>query len=266
MRKTSNALLLISALSLLGPAASFGQQKNAGKKNDTVSKEETTTQDYAALAQVKEVVGRIADLDLKAGSVTFTIEASRVEPNPDAANQNQKLQQQMVQQYKKILAIKNAVQQQQAMMAFQAQLQQMQAAGGANVPNMWRVVKTSKDYEVGVLDKLKVARSTVEQKFNDEGEPIKVTAADLKKMKSPDISGAFIASADDLKPGLTVKLYLIPPKKAKKTDSARSDDKGDPTPANPLAGRPQVRMVLIINDDVSASDPPDAPKKKKGGK
>jgi hypothetical protein len=266
MGKTLNAFLLIAAFALLGPAASFGQQKNADPKKDTVTKEETTVQDYANLAQVKEIVGKIADIDLKAGSVTFTVEVPRVEANPDAVNQNQKQQQQLMQQYNKIMAIKNASQRQQAMMLFQAQLQQLQAAGGANVPNMWRVVKTSKDYEVGVLDKVKVARSKVEQKFNDEGEPIKVTAADLKKLKSPDISGAYIASADDLKPGLTVKLYLSPPKKAKKTDSARTDDKGDPTPSNTLAARPQVRMVLIINDDVSVSDPPDTSRKKKGGK
>jgi hypothetical protein len=265
MNRTFNILVILSAFSVLVPVAAFAQQKDVDAKKDTATKEETTPQDYTSLAQVKEIVGKIADIDIKAGSVTFTVEIPRWEPNPDAknANQNQQLQQQqqqMMAQYNKIMQMKNAQQKQQALMLWQAQMQQLQAVSG-NAANMWRIGKSSKDYEVAFVDKVKVARSKLEKKFTDEGEPIKISATDLKKLKSTDIPGAYIASLEDLRPGLTVKFYLTPPKKqtAKKTDAAKSDDKDNPSGA--LAARPQVRMLLIM-EDANAADAPDAPKKK----
>jgi hypothetical protein len=245
MRKTSRVLTLLAALLILCPAVSFSRQKD-GQNKDTVTKEEAKAQDYANLAQVKEIVGRIGDIDLKAGSLTLTIESQRLEPNADAKVDGTQ-QQKLMLQYSQIMALPNSVKKQQMLVKFQAQLQQLQAS------SMFKTVKFSKDYELPVVDKLKVARAKLEQKYTDEGEIIKYSAADLKKMKSPDITGAFIAAEEDLKSGLMVKLYLTAPKKLTTKDKQAT--------ASPLAGRPQVKMVLI-GDEGSLAEPPDPPKKK----
>ena|ERR1700722_291872 len=267
MRKLVGSFALLGALLLLGPAISSGQQKKDTPKKDDVTKEETTLQDYANLAQAKEIVGKIAELDTKASSLTFTIEWSHMEPDPNVAgNQNQKLlqqQQQLMKRYSKIMAMKNPVQQQQQMAQFQAQVQQFQAAGNANLANMFRAVKSSKDFELGVMDNVKVARVKLEEKYTEEGELIKFTKEEIKKMKSPDMPGAFTAPFEDLKPGFAVKLYLSPPKKqdAKKSSDSTEENK---SASNPLASRPRVRMVLIL-DDSSPPEVPNPPKKKKDG-
>ena len=127
MRKFFGCAVLLVAALLLDPAASPGQQKNKDRKKDAVSKEEATAQDYANLAQLKEIFGKIGDIDLKAGTMTLTIEWSHWEPNPNAngnvaANQNQKFlqqQQQVWREYNAMMMAKNPVQQQQAQARFQ---------------------------------------------------------------------------------------------------------------------------------------------------
>jgi hypothetical protein len=160
--------------------------------------------------------------------------------------------------------MKNSLQQQQQMAQFQAQLQQFQAAGNANLANMFRAVKSSKDYELGVMDNVKVARVKLEEKYTEEGELIKFTKEEIKKMKSVDIPWAYTAQFEDLKPGFAVKLYLSPPKKqdTKKSSDSTEEKK---TTSSALAARPQVRMVLIL-DESTLPEAPDAPKKKKDGK
>jgi hypothetical protein len=317
MRKVFGCAALLVAALLLDPAASPSQQKNNDRKKDTVIKEETAAQDYTNLAQLKEIFGKIADVDLKAGTMTLTIEWSHWEVNPNAngnaaANQNQKLlqqQQQAWREYNAMMLAKNPMQQQQAQARFQARLQQLQATAGATMANMFHMVKSSKDFDLPVMDNVKVVRAKLEEKYTDEGEPIKYTSAELKKIKSPDISGAFVASPEDLVPGLIVRLYLSPPKKgdtkkvdknAKKSDSIAIDskdsadkratdaqdkktadskdqqtadnkDKQTPdakdkqTPDSKHAGRPRVRMVLILDQANMPEPPADTPKKKKDG-
>jgi hypothetical protein len=267
MRKIAGLFAVLGVLLVLGPAVSTGQQKKDNPKKDDVTKEETTLQDYNNLAQVKEIVGKIAEMDPKASSLTFTIEWSHMEPNANAAgNQSQKLlqqQQQLMTRYYKIMAMKNSLQQQQQLSQLQAQVQQFQAAGNANLANMFRVVKSSKDYELGVMENVKVARVKLEQKYTEEGELIKYTKEEIKKMKSADMPGAYTVPFEDLKPGCAVKLYLSPPKKqdAKKSSDSTEEKK---TTSGALAARPRVRMVLIL-DDSSPADAQDPPKKKKDG-
>ena len=246
---------------------SSGQQKKDTPKKDDVTKEETTLQDYVNLAQVKEIVGKIAEIDPKASSLTFTIEWSHMEPKVNAAgNQNQKLlqqQQQLMTRYYKIMAMKNSLQQQQQMAQFQAQVQQFQAAGNANLANM-SAVKSSKDYELGVMDKVKVARVKLEEKYTEEGELIKFTKEEIKKMKSADMPGAYTAQFEDLKPGFAVKLYLSPPKKQATKKSNDSTEEKKTTSSAWLRG-PRLRMVLIL-DDASLPECRTRPRRKRPAK
>ncbi len=296
--------MLLAALLVL-PITSSGQQKNK-LKQDTVTKEDATSQDYANLAQVKEIVGKITDLDVKEQTMTFTIEWSHVELNPNPPNAAKlntkaaKLQQQLLRDYNSAVSTSDPIHRQQALTKFQVHLQQLQAAGNAAVMNMFQVLKSSKDFNATIMDKVKVARLQLEQKYNDEGEEVKYTAEELKKLKSPDITGAYKATSDDLKVGQSVKLYLSPPKKqdakktdkgantsdkdakatdkdavksdqdtkktdqeAKKSDSSSGSASDKTADSSTQSDRPQVRMILIIDEPAITTDPPDTTTKKK---
>ena len=71
----------------------------------------------------------------------------------------------------------------------------------------------------------------------------------------------YAASADDLKVGQTVKLWLSPPKEAKKSDSTSGDTTDKSTPSATQVNRPRVRMALIQEE--SDLPEPKEPKQKK---
>src|SRR5436309_2738966 len=124
MTKVVGCFTCLLALALLIPGASDGQDKqdNKAAKKDKVTKEEATPQDYANLAQVKEVIGKIAAVDVKGGTMTLTLEWSHWEPKNAAAaksNPNQKLQHlqnQIQREYEQAMRAKNPVQRQQALL------------------------------------------------------------------------------------------------------------------------------------------------------
>lgn len=267
-------------LALLVPGAEGQDKKTDNKAKDKVAKEDATPADYAGLAQIKEIVGKIAAVDTTSGTMTFTFEWSHWEPNANAAkggaNPNQKAlqeQQQLMREYEQIMRAKNPVQKQQALMKLQQHMARLQAGGGAG-QNMFKVVKSSKDFELELTSDLKVARLNVERKFDDEGELVKLTDEQLKKLKSADVPGGYTAAGSDLKVGQTVKLWLSPPSKDKKKTPATGDTKSDKTETakgegkDKLTGgttdiaRPIVRMVLITEES-TLPEPKETPKKKK---
>jgi hypothetical protein len=267
------------SLTVLGLGAVAGQDKGdtKSKDKDKVAKQETTADDYQNLATLKDVTGKIASVDVTAGTMTLTIEWSYMEPNKNfnAAGANQKLtqqQQQVQNDYDQIMRAKNPVQRQQAMSRLQTHLQQLQNSA-ANMQNMFKVAKSSKDFDLEVMDPVKVARAKLPVQYDSEGEVVKYTDEQLKKMKSADISSAYTAAPEDLKVGQQVKLYLNPPKEDKKKSDPAGDKKTDAggdaqdskdktAPATPPAALTRVRMVLIL-EEASPPDPDDSAKKKK---
>lgn len=247
---------LLAALLLGLPSGGEGQDKKDAKKKSDVVVEETTTADYAALAKTKEIWGKISALDLKAGTMTLTIEWQHWEPkDAKGADLNQamaKYQQQIMREYNQIMTSKNPITRQQGLVRLQ------QTMAGANFQKMFKVVKSCKDFDLEVMTDLKVARANLEVKYDDNGEIVKYSDADLKKMKSTDMPGGYKASPDDLTVGQGVKLSLSPPKK-KATDD--TDDKSSSAGKTPLT---QVRMVLIVTEyDPPETKAKDDKKKKK---
>jgi hypothetical protein len=241
------------------PGASEGQDKKGSKKNDVVV-EDATPQDYAALGKIKEIVGKIAAIDVKAGTMTFTLEWQTWELNNNAGKGGDqamaKLQQQYMREYQQIMQSKNPMQRQQAFMRLQQTMQQ----AGVNYQKLFHVVKHSKDFDLDLMSTLKVARATMESKYDEQGEIIKYSDEQLKKLKSPDVPGGYIATTEDLVAGQGVKLFLSPPK-SKPKDTTESKD-GEKTPAGTTVAHPQVRMVLIQTEPV-APDPKSKDDKKK---
>jgi hypothetical protein len=111
------------------------------------------------------------------------------------------------------------------------------------------------------MSTLTVARATMESRYDDEGEIIKYSDAQLKKMKSPDVPGGYTASTDELKVGQGVKLFLSPPK-SKPKDTTDTKD-GEKTPAGTTVAHPQVRMVLIQSESAEPDPKTKDDKKKK---
>jgi hypothetical protein len=279
MPKLVGCAAVCMSLTVLGLGAVAGQDKGdtKSKDKDKVAKQETTADDYQNLATLKDVTGKIASVDVTAGTMTLTIEWSYMEPNKNfnAAGANQKLtqqQQQVQNDYDQIMRAKNPVQRQQAMSRLQTHLQQLQNSA-ANMQNMFKVAKSSKDFDLEVMDPVKVARAKLPVQYDSEGEVVKYTDEQLKKMKSADISSAYTAAPEDLKVGQQVKLYLNPPKEDKKKSDPAGDKKTDAggdaqdskdktAPATPPAALTRVRMVLIL-EEASPPDPDDSAKKKK---
>ncbi|HMC65089.1 MAG TPA: hypothetical protein VKI65_09120, partial [Gemmataceae bacterium] len=90
---------------------------------------------------------------------------------------------------------------------------------------------------------------------------IKYTPEQLKKIKSTEPPEGYTASADDLKVGQTVKLWLSAPKETKKSDSTSGDTTDKSTPSATQVNRPRVRMALIQEE--SDLPEPKEPKQKK---
>jgi hypothetical protein len=273
MQKILGSCALFLALALAVPGVLEGQDKTDTKAKDKVTKEDATREDYQNFAKMKEVSGKIAAVDVTGLTMTLTVDWSHLEPNKNfnaaaATQKAQQQQQQMLRDYNQIMQAKNPVQRQQALARLLMRMQQQ--TSGANLQTMFQVAKASKDFDVVVQSTFKVARSSVESKVDEQGELVKYTDEQLKKMKSPDITGAYTAKPEDLKVGQGVKLYLDPPKDDKKKSEATADKKSEgsatetkdkSTPASQQMPLSQVRMVLITEESNPMDS--DAAKKKK---
>jgi len=272
MRILARSYVLLLSFLILLPIVSEGQDQ-PNTNTPKVTKQDPTSQDYAALAQLNETYGKIANLDVKAGTMTLTIETAQQDPkNPQANALQQQLtqvqQQRLALEYQKYQMARNANAKQQALLRYQALQQQMLATAAMNT----KMSVISKDYDLDVMDTLKVARKDVAAKYDDEGELIKYKASELEKMKSKDVPGGYTASPDDLQVGQKVKLFLSPPKKKDarsgdasadaKTDKSTSDggDAKSKQNVSSQANHAQVRMAMILED---APPPPDSDNTKK---
>jgi len=255
--------LLLTALMVL-PSGSGAQDKKDKKKPAAV--EEGTPQEYAALGNnMKDVLGTIAAVDTTAHTMTLTIEFQEWEPNKNpgtAKNVNStasRLEQEYTREYNKIMTNKNPISRQQAML----QLQQTMTKAGVNFSHMFKSVKTTKDFNIELKDPLKVARSTLETKYDDMGEIITYTDEQKKKMKSPDVSGAYVAKPEELKVGQAVKVIFAPAKKKTVASATKEDTNGNKTTIDATVTVPVVRTVIINQEPPEVESKVNDTKKKK---
>jgi hypothetical protein len=253
--------LLLTALMIL-PSGSGAQDKKDKKKPAVI--EEGSPSEYAALGNMKDVLGTISAVDTAAKTMTLTIEFTHYEPNtnPNTAKTVNKatanLEAQYIREYNQIMTNKNPIAREQNML----KLQQTMTAAGVNFSKMFKSVKSSKDFNVELKDPVKVARSTLETKYDDQGEIIKYSDEQLKKMKSTDVSGAYTATPDELKVGQDVKVIFAPAKK-KTVASATKDDGTTKTTIEATVTVPVVRTVIINHEPPEFDTKPNDVKKKK---
>jgi hypothetical protein len=211
----------------------------------------------------------------KGRSTTITVSSSTGKPrgSNNAAVAAQKLfmdqlrlQAQFLKGMEQVLKIRNPIQQQQHRDKLLANLQTQQmklaqkqaklasgssggVSAGTSSRTTMKVVTASVEFQLPLVDKLRVAKAFLPVRLDAEGKVISYTAEELRKQGDPKMPG-FRAGIDELQPVQLVRVYLAPSKaveKGKTKDKSKKemvDEDVDLPPEKDY--RPQARMVLIL--------------------
>jgi hypothetical protein len=239
MRSFLTALGLFLGLFVLSSVAPAQDEKPARKKDDARTRT-ATDQDYIALRFMKEVAGKLEDLT-ENKQLTLRVEYPTVvlkDPSEmkapkgagKQAQQQFKLQQQLIKEYNQIVKAKNPNQQFLRMQKFIARLQALQVADAQRQlnealdprNNPFKVVMTAVTLELPIADDVKVARVTLPIEYDDKGNVIEYKPEDLKKKKDPNMPG-FTTSFEDVKVGQIVNVYL---RRQKPADKNKDKEEG----------------------------------------
>jgi hypothetical protein len=246
--------ILFLVVGVLIPTEARGQKKGKGDAA------KATAADYAQLAQLNEVTGKLVSAETS--SLTLRLDYPRIEANPsfNPNNANKAVLSQIkrvMADESRILKEKNPIKRQQRMAQLVrdvTRLQQQLTGVGSGATSMpYRVVKDGKDFQLNVDDKASVRWQDLPLKYDDKGNAIKYTKEQLQELKGKDKNKpGYQGKFEDLTPGQLVKLSL----KASESKSGKETDG--------VANGPSVNMILILKD----SDNPmfgqgQDPKKKK---
>jgi hypothetical protein len=252
------------AFCILALAPYADGQKKAAPAKRNIAITDATPQQYALLAQYKEMVGTIR-------STTSNSIVLRVEYNPprsvsaadlkhNSAQANQIRQQIAKLQHDQIAlqSSRNAAQAQQRLVQlardqqrlevqlYRYQVQQAQHAQQQNMKAL-RAEGNSKtefiDFDLPLVEKPAIRRLSLGVEYDDKGNV---------KEPNPAAKGAgglpgFPAKLDELVNGVPVKVYLSPPKAGAANKPLKKDENGAVIDALP-PNRPQVRMIVVLGD------------------
>jgi hypothetical protein len=242
------------------------QNKGANAKATTA-----TDADYEALAQAKEVVGVIRQVDGSDKRLTLQYQYQDLIPNQRAiANANRNLsrqQQQILRQYNQALKTKNPYQRAQKLQALAIRAQNM----GVNTGNLYTVKNGRVDFDLRALENVKVRQLQPPVEYDDKGNRKEYTKKELKELKGKDPSlPGYTGSWENVSVGQTVKLYLKTKKKKKEkdqekegkddkdkdNDKKKKDKKGDKDDADlDDDNKPVVSMIVIMKEPESDNRP-----------
>jgi hypothetical protein len=264
------SLALASALFI--PGLAVGQKKGKGA-------EPATPQEYALLAQTREVVGKLASADEGTRTLSFEIEyqypdyGANKNKNPTKYPQKTQNWQQTSQKFREmqqyneqmarlmrdqqeIARIQDPRQKAQRMQQLQAQMQRMQAQQmqrmwqqaardnpnknlGAFKPNNIKMITVSKGFELDVQEKVIVRRQNLPFEYDDKGNPKEFTKEQIAELRGKDTS----------LPGYRAKYGDLQQGQtvrvylsAPKGGAKAADDDGD------NVAKPEVRMIVILTE------------------
>lgn len=153
-----------------------------------------------------------------------TMARMQMQAAQNGSRQYQQMQQQMMQQMQR----------------------QMQAAQNADKNSPYKVESTFKSYEFNIKDDVIVRRMSPAFGYDDKGNLKQYTPAELQKLKGKNTKlPGYEAKIEDLEPGQTVQVFIMPPKEGKVGDVD-------------LVGniiRPEVRMIVLAADDTLNAAP-----------
>lgn len=264
-------------------------QKKPQDRKDGPKVEQGTPQEYAALLQMKEVVGKLSniagtksltfDIEYLAGGKSGSGEAYTL--NKAVVGQAQKQRQyeqqmaNLMREQQQAMQIQNPQKRKQKMRQIAIQMQKMQTQQmykgpdgqpGANGQKA-NANRAYKEFEVDLADTLVVRRNFVPWEYDDKGYLKTYTQDEITAMRGKDSSKpGYTAKFEDLQGGQIVKLYLTTPTTK---PEARKDAKAEPKKTeDESAGsvtRPVVTMILILAEapDQPVTTKKNMPKKKK---
>jgi len=186
-----------------------------------------------------DYTGKLVSVPGSDGSFTVNVETDHFKPNAKEAEQANRDQQQIIRLQTDLANARNPREYNQRLQQLANELQKIQVQ--ALKPN-GKVVKERKEVDFQTADGVKVRTKDPPAKFDDKGNPVEFTKAELKELKGKDADlPGYEAAPDSLKTGDTVKVTLARPKPAKK-DADKSDD-ADMKKAN------EVTVIVILAED-----------------
>ena len=152
----------------------------------------------------------------------MNVETDHFQPNPNAAKQANQEQQQIVRLQTDLANARNPKEYNQRLQRLANELEKVQA--DALKPN-GKLVKEYKEVDFRAADAVKVRVVDPPAKFDDKGNPVVYTKAELKELKGKDADlPGYEAAPDALKTGDTVKVTLSPP--AARQEGRRQEGRG----------------------------------------
>ncbi len=235
MRKFFTCMGLFGALFLLAVAAPAQDKNRPNRPNNTIDKRIASAGDYVALAPMKEIQGHLLTFDGKV--LTVRVEYQSLELK-DQFNQNNRAgnrayqqmvrhQQQMMRDYENVFRARTPAQQMQRMQQFMFRLQSGAYAGVGGQGNMlanspFKPVMHAVDFELPIVDELRVTKATLSVEYDDKGNVVQYTAEELKKRRDP-VQQGFGAKVEDVQVGMLVKLFLTRSKVKEDAAKAREE-------------------------------------------
>ena len=185
-----------------------------------------------------DYTGKLVSVPSSDGSFTVNVETDHFKPNPKEAREANRDQQQLVRLQTDLANARNPREYNQRLQRLSNELQRIQVQ--ALKPN-GKVVKEHKEVDFQTAADVKVRTKEPPAKFDDKGNPVEYTKAELKELKGKDADlPGYEAAPDALAVGDTVKVTLARPKPAKK-DADNND--ADVKKAN------EVTVILIVAED-----------------
>jgi hypothetical protein len=208
--------------------------------------DQATEQDYRALPQNGDILGKLKHVDPTDQTFTLEIDVSLLRakggPGTQAARLVQR-QERILREEQDILRTRNPVVRAEKAQRLAAELERdrLQELKG---PNTTRAVTRHKDFDLESGAEAKVRRQDPPVQYDDKGQVKKYTPKELQELKGDAKLPGYQADWADLKPGQSVKVTLFKPK-----GKHKDNKKGD--------ARPQASLILVIKDA------PDADAKKR---
>jgi hypothetical protein len=298
-------ILCLSGVVMLGLAL-CGAEVDAQKKDKKAKADKdavkATAPDYAQIKDVRELTGKLTAADAR--SITFRLETQHMEPNPaykpafakggtGGIDLNRRYEE-IARDYADIARARNARERERRIAELQRDIARFQTdmaramakastppkAGKGDAGSPFRVVTTGKDFDFDLTDTAVVRWNKPPFAYDDKGDVKVYKKEELTELKGkdPKLPG-YNGKIEDLVLNQTVKIYLVPPPKAKaklkdgdkaKDEKAKDEAKAKEEKALKLddleavpSDRPTVRMVLILEEAPGLSFSSPGEKKKK---
>jgi hypothetical protein len=242
-----SVLLLVMVLPI--PAADKGEKKKKKGDKDVTG---ATTADYAALARTRTIVGTLTNVEADGKSLTFHYHYQSLVPkNQKGKGQNlSRRLEKLVQRQEQIMRIADPVKRIQRLQQLAAQIENLKAKIATAQASAYKATPARKEFDLQAIDDVKVRLMELPVEYDDDGHVIKYSPKQRKELKGKGNLPGYRGNWENLTPGQTVKLYLVPPKK-KAADKGKGKDKvevQDKAAFDLLEepDKPLVKMIVVL--------------------